>query len=149
MRIFMTGVVSFGRIFTLDSVSLTDIGQFILSIYSCVFFFTSCVLKEIFFHFIDTADPWTTWFQLCRSIYYMIIFNKYVLQDLVETVNVDPWMQNYRYRVLTVELYTDFQLGREDLFVPLIHVVQWSTIFFKWLANYLLFKCYWYLKNLI
>ena len=49
----------------------------------------------------------------------MIIFNKYLLQDLVETVNVDPWMQNHRYRVLTVKLYTDFQLGREDLFVPL------------------------------
>ena len=51
----MPGVLSFGKIFTLDSMSLTDIGQFILSISFCSFF-TSYVFKEIS-NFIDRVDP--------------------------------------------------------------------------------------------
>ena len=97
-----------------------------------IFFFTSCVLKEFVSisliqltleqHDFNCVDPFII----------QIVFNKYVLQDLVETVNVDPCMQNHRHRVLTVKLYTDFQLGREDLFVPLIHVVQGSAVSMKW-----------------
>lgn len=50
----MPGVFSFGKIFTLDSMSLTDIGQFILSISFCDFF-TSYIFKKISY-FIGTVD---------------------------------------------------------------------------------------------